>query len=591
VVSLPLVLASLLVSINPVTSESRSTLIKPTAPAPQIVQKIDRIPKAELTGMPVAAKFLPDRVTGVIFLNTSSEAWSSLTQLFPARQNPFSLLEEFLPKDIQFRTDIQPWLTDRVAIAVFAAPNQKASKESSKETSKNPQVIAILPVKDRVKLDRFLAKLVKSQTPVEQDYKGIKILEVQAEVRPSGEIIKIAEMIDLDLKQRKIAIAALPEYLLVSSNAEVIKQQIDAQTNLKPLSNRLEFQRTVKHPQWDRSIVAAYSDYKILLEQFSEALVDRSGISSPSERKIFANSIDKEAKLYSTYEGFIWTQPDGIRSQSIAYLTTPSPIEPAIKSSQILAQLPADTYVSISSRSFREQWFYLLQTTKLYPTLKPIIDGVREFTPQLVGMDLERDILPWLDGEYAVILFPSNKGFFQSFDLNLSLALVVQTTNQAAANAALAKLSKFAKSVTGGSFKVTQRLVNKRSVTSWETPAPNKKTAPQSVFAYGWANRNTLIFTTGTGPMAALNPKPALSLSQAPIFKTAIQDLPQSNYGYFFMSGKGLIQLVYDKNPDLTKITPTNVRRMLNSIQGSVVVYSNTADRFQSDSFLGISRR
>jgi hypothetical protein len=591
--NLPLILLAGFISTTPVPASAigKSLPAIPNA-IPNITQAANQ-PTIELD-MPIAAKLLPDEVLGVAFVNTNLLPWQNFARFNPYPGDPMRVMDQFLPKDIKFRSDIQPWLTDRIAIAFLPSPKKASLKADL-------PIVIVLPTRDRVRAASFLDKLIKgrSKSPTQSEYQGVKLFEWQVETVPEDpksddskpEDPKIddpktdgdkLDAIDMLRLKRRIAIAALPDYILISPQAETIKQLIDAQTNLKPLSDRPEFQRTLQHPQWQRSILAGYGDHFKLITQLIQA--------SGDEDKIFAEmfgSIKKLKPLFSLVEGYVWLQPNGIRTQSIIYYPSPQPVL-FTKSDKILDQLPSDTYISISSNNLRDQWFAFQKIARNQSFFAPIVSGIRSTISTLIGLDLERDILPWMEGEFAVILFPNNKGFFQTFEINLGLGLVVQTTNQNMANAAIAKLGKFASKSSSGAIKVVPRRVNGRSLTSWEIK-PDKKSAPQSVFAYGWANRNTLVFTTGSGPMAALNPKPAIALSQSLMFKNAMQDMPKQNLAYFYMDMQGLTRLLYDKAAFLNEITPAEIKRSLNSMRGAVVVYSSTAEKFQSDFFLGLA--
>lgn len=596
--NLPLLLLSGIVFTTPVPANAIGKPLGSHVPAVPIIASTKvQLANQPATGldMPSAAKLLPDEVLGVAFVNTNPLTWNNFARFNPYPGDPMRVMDRLLPKDIKFRSDIQPWLTDRIAIAILP-PVKKASLKP------DLSVLMILPTKERAKSSSFLAKLVKglAQPPTESEYKGVRILEW--EIAASSKDAKLADSKPEDSKpedskpedskpdaldifgiKRKIAIAALSDSILISPQAETIKQLIDAQSNLKPLSDRPEFQRTIQYPQWQRSILAGYGDHFKLTTQLIQATAD--------EDKIFAEmfgSIKNLKPLFSLVEGYVWLQPNGIRTQSIIYYPSPQPVL-FTKSNKILDQLPSDAYISISSNNLRDQWFAFQKIARSQPFFAPIMSGIRSTISTFIGLDLEREILPWMEGEFAVIMFPTNKGFFQMFEINLGLGLVVQTNNRDNANAAIAKLGKFASKSSDGNVAVLQRRVNGRSVTSWEVKDSNKKPAQQSVFAYGWANRNTLVFTTGLGPMASLNPKPAMALSKSLMFRTAMQDMPKQNLAHFYLNMQGLTQLLYDKAAFLNEITPAEIKRSLNSMRGAVVVYSSTADKFQSDFFLELA--
>jgi Protein of unknown function (DUF3352) len=363
------------------------------------------------------------------------------------------------------------------------------------------------------------------------------------------------------------------------------------------LASNPAFQKALLNPRWDKSFMTGFGDYRLLskaMKKFVEQQPEDE-IEIPGLRKAdLITSYQNAARDYTTFESYVWLQPNGIGSQSIVYFAKRQLFHPGLfgttATDPILAQLPANAYTSISSRNLRQQWQLSLQVAKSEPIVKAIVDGIRGFMPTFIGLDLEKDILPWMDGEYAIVLFKSDRGFFKAIDLDLGLALLIQTSNRQAANAALGKLAKFARSASNNEIKVVQRRVGNQQVTSWEVNDKTNKSASPSMFAYGWGNYNTLIVSTGSGPMAEFLPKPRTNLAQDAMFKTAIAEMPKPNFGYFYLNGKSIFKLVNDALPeDIKAEIPKPVEKLLAAMQGMVVVYSATPDRLQSDFFLGLS--
>ena len=135
-----------------------------------------------------------------------------------------------------------------------------------------------------------------------------------------------------------------------------------------------------------------------------------------------------------------------------------------------------------------------------------------------------------------------------------------------------------------------QRRIAGRQINSWEIADKASGSASTSLFAYGWGNDNTLIITTGSGPMAELLPNPKTNLAQDTIFKGAIAEMPKPNFGYFYLNGKSIFKLVNEALPEEIKSEiPKPVEKLLAAMQGMVIVYSATPNQLQSDFFLGLS--
>jgi Protein of unknown function (DUF3352) len=603
---------------NPTSSQLQTKAnSKATNPSVTVISEaISQAPTDQAIATKQVAKILPSDTIGVVFFNFNDRAWVDLKQFHPFTGKPLKPLQILglvlaLPEGTNFAKDVLPWLGDRITIAGL-------SLQSDVPVS----FVIALPVKDRGALDAFITGLQKKHSRVAktQTYKGVSLVSWEsaktAKPEEEKEEEKEEENFDFDLpfpfSDRGIdlfgvaggnaAIALMPDNLLVADTPETLKLLIDKQPKTRSLASNPGFQKVLLNPHWDKSFLTIFGDYRLLakpMEKFVQQQPD-SDIEFPGLRQAdLIASYRNAARDYTTFEGYTWLQPNGIRSQSIVYFAKRQLFHPGLfgitATDPILAQLPTNSYASISTRNLKQQWQLLLQGAKSEPLFKVIVDGIRGFMPIVTGLDLEKDIVPWVDGEYAIVLFKSDQGFFKTNGLDFGLALVIQTSNRKAANAALDKFAKFAKSSLATStlkddIKFVQRRIAGRQINSWEVVDKDNRSASTSLFAYGWGNDNTLIITTGSGPMAELLPNPKTNLAQDAMFKTAIAEMPKPNFGYFYLNGKSIFKLVNDALPEEIKSEiPKPVEKLLAAMQGMVIVYSATPNQLQSDFFLGLS--
>jgi hypothetical protein len=558
---------------------------------------VAQITKQKAISIPKAAEILPKETIAVGFLNLNAEAWTHVKQFNPFPDNPLGILDRVLalPKGTTFVEDIQPWLSDRVAIALPVSPDHLSP-------------IFVIPTKDGVARDAFIAAIRKANNrkATEQTYKGLNIVAWQQARQPQPEEEEFelfpfpifGNRLDLfGVAGGKSAIAVAPDYILVAAEPDILKQVIDRTSGNSSLASSADFRRTIQHPQWETSLLSFFGDYRSISK-----MVEKLPMPAPDEtldvpglgQNDILNSFRKTAEDYTTFEGHVWLQANGLRSQSIAYFARPQVWSPELIGTAapdaILSKLPANTYVSISSRNLKQQWSLLLQFVKTQPFLQVIVDGIRSSTIFALGLNVDRDIVPWMDGEYAAVLFPSDRGFFQAFDANFGLAFVIQTSNRKAAMAALDKFVKFADRTSKGEIKVSSRRVADRQVTSWEVADSDNKSASLSLLAYTWLDDRTLIMTTGMGPMADFLPQPKDTLDRDPTFKVAIAEMPKPNFGYFYINSQAIVKLIYDAIPKESRgEIPQPIDRLLRAMQGMAIVYSATPAKLQSDFFLGLS--
>ena len=350
------------------------------------------------------------------------------------------------------------------------------------------------------------------------------------------------------LKPKGMAIALLPGSVAVAVQAQTLEDLIDARSEREPLTQNPLFQRTLQHPHAKRSLMTSYGEVGAIVK-FALTIVKDSpssmfGFGMPT---LDENQLSALTKLYSTADSHVWLQPEGIHSQVNIYYTTPQPdlaTRATSDANQIVTHLPAATYLSVNSRNFKEQWQTSLKESQDNPGTQLALTGFRE-SMRAVGLDPEKDVFPWMDGEYAFFLFPATGGFFNSINskLDLGMGVMIQTSDRAAAELALKKLDQFVKKEARGEVAIVPKQLKGQPIVSWEAKDRGKTL---SFLSHGWVNANTLVITTGATPMAALNPKPYLPLHLNHTFQTATTSFPIPNDGYFYVNMGATLSFLYN---------------------------------------------
>ncbi|MBD2076060.1 DUF3352 domain-containing protein [Phormidium sp. FACHB-592] len=350
------------------------------------------------------------------------------------------------------------------------------------------------------------------------------------------------------LKPKGMAIALLPGNVAVAVQAQTLEDLIDARAEKEPLTQNPLFRRTLQHPHAERSLLTSYGNVAAI-SKFILAIVKASpastfGLGLPT---LYESQLSALTKLYSTADSHVWLQPEGIHSQVNIYYTTPRPdlaTRATSDANQIMTRLPAATFLSASSRNFKEQWQTSLKESQNDPNTQLALTGFRE-SLRAVGLDPEKDVFPWMDGEYAFFLFPARGGLFNSINskLDLGVGLMIQTSDRAAAELALKKLDQFVKKEAKGEVVIVPKRLKGQSIVSWEAKDRGKTL---SFLSHGWVDANTLVITTGVTPMAALNPEPYLPLHLNHTFQTATASFPIPNDGYFYVNMGATLSFLYN---------------------------------------------
>lgn len=536
--------------------------------------RVQSVPAAPIT------RILPANTPLVGLINTKSEDWQSLGQ-FQLFKTAFNAAEKYFPAEMGFnyQRDIKSWLGDRVALAFLPASTKVASIDNN--------FLIIAPVKDEKQLLVFIDKLKsdKQRKVTERQYKGIKIIEWKPQsttpplepptpttsmqvkaVEPMPKLPKIpSPPKPSEIKrQQGLAIALLPGYIATANTAKPLEQLVDIPRNSKTLDQNPNFQKTSQHPQFNQALFALYEDPNTFLPLALAIAKSKSPFPLPT------TTIDlKQVQQYSALDGFVWKQPEGLRLQINAYRRTPQPNLTNIltpNTGQLLSRIPAPAYSTLSGRNVYQQWQMLVTAFNSNPQFKDGIAKFNTYVRSLTGLDVDKDIFRWMDGEYAFFTYPTKQGLLTS-ELKIGMGLYVQTSDRSSAETTLNKLDKSIKSIFGGGLAISDRSIANIPITSWEI-------GKQSVFAYSWVDDKTLLVSTGLGAMTELLPLPKRQLPKDYNFNTATTSFPRPNQGYFYINMGSSLSWIYSFLPPTSD---PNIQTFKKAI-GNVYSFSSTSN-------------
>ena len=593
-------------------------------------------------------KQIPSDTIGLVIVDLDPLSWQAFDKFNLPIPSPILALDKLLnflgeSPTISITKDVQPWLGKEVMITFLNNPNNKAELVFA----------ALSMVTDDKQFEIFIEKVKGLNTlkPTETLYQNIKILEWELKdeveedkveenepesLKKSPKRLNTSQILRAlsktknheeikpsfsDFRFKRLAIAKLPSgFAVIASDREAIQKMIDtsaSNSELQSLSlaDNPIFLRSLNNPLWNRSLFVGYGDFKGL-GQFIELLA--ADLPETSEipgfgRAEYIQSLKYTLSQYSSFDLFAWVTPKGLRSQSSSYFSevrSPQPKDTQTRD-RLLSYLPSNVYGSVNSRNFNRQWQWFVEASKLEPTYKIFVDGLRVVAPMILGeesgIDIEKDIISWMDGEYAFVAFPSDRSPLKQIGVTLTSGMLIRTSKPEAANAALAKLTKYITNLGKGTFQVKKRQVGATLLTSFEFPDFQEQGKTQSVFAYGWRDRQTLMLTFGSDTATAFIPTPKPSLAESEMFRDAIADMPQPNFGYFYLNANAIAKqvatgyftfsewLAPDNAPNsdgLNKLSQSElaapILKAIDKLGGSVFVYSETSDRFQADFFLGL---
>ncbi|NJM20798.1 MAG: DUF3352 domain-containing protein [Richelia sp. RM2_1_2] len=506
------------------------------------------------------ANFLPNNTPLVAMVDTSSVTWKKAGnfQLFQTAWNGISFL---IPPQLKdgYATDIEPWLGEQVAFAFLP-------KDDSSEVTMESNFVTLAPVKDEQGLQPFLSKLKANQNFTQRQYRGITILETKtnnSSTQPSlpdtendsipplpkspiNKTIKPNVIKKPNLrKQNSLVIGILPGHLAVGSSTKSIERLINtSQERAANLAQNAQFQKTIRQPQTDKPLFAMYQEPVGYIALVKELIKDPNlGLPKFDLDNLIS---PEQLQQYQSIGSFLTLQKEGLRFQVNTY---PSPKfnqiyrNNNIETQKILSRMPAATYTAVNGEKLNQRWQTIAQILSSQKDFENYLKMFRGFISSQTGLDFDRDIINWMDGEFAFFMFPTKDGFFKTINpnLNMGVGLAVETSNRTAAETTLKKLGDLIISVSKGEVKIKETNIKNQPITSWDIDGDSAK----SLLAYSWVDNNTLILTTGYGAITDLVPEPYVALPTTYNFKSATDSLPNPNAGYFYMNMGSLLSWIY----------------------------------------------
>lgn len=494
--------------------------------------------------VPDIARILPSDTPYMIMVSTKSELWGGLNrfQLFKMIGDWAS---QYKPKgfdqfNFDYQRDIESKLTDQIGLVFLPKTKSTATIESN--------FLMVAGIKDPQASEFLLNKLqVNSQGAKVETYKGVKIykLDTYQTPLPSKTTLSLQKTTAKPHSLKKaqgIAIAALPGYIIAGQSPQPIEQLVDSiESRTNNLANNSKFQQTFQNPQAKNALATLYMNPTTFFPLIQQLAKDPS-LPFPV---IGADINLKDYNKLGTVNGFMNLQPEGVHFQ----VNVNQSQFKFISNNQgtILSRMPAATYTTFTGSNLNAKWQILAAGLSTKPEFKKSLGEFRNYVRSMSGLDFDRDIMSWMDGEYGLFLFPTKGGLFSMFspNSNMGVGLAIETSNHDAAEAALQKLSKFIKSTFNGQLAINTKTVKGQTVTSWDAQGD----ASKSVFAYSWLDNKTLVVSTGLGAIADLVPKPNVPLTSAYNFTTATNSLPHPNDGYFYVNMGSLMSWVYGLFP------------------------------------------
>jgi hypothetical protein len=495
----------------------------------------------EAMGPRAIAKVIPDEAYAAAFISTDENAWAQLEKFgTPEAQKLIGQgLKDWNQKlltdaKVELDQDLKPWASN-IMIAFLPSPTTKPAVKPTGAKSQAPNFMVVVGVKDRAKADSFVSKL-KSESKTkssETAYKNTQITDYASE----GESIYTAH---------------LKDFLVIAPEKKAIEQAIDTVQGEPSLASKPDADSLfTKSADVQNPLIRFYlTDYYTAMQEMVAL--------NKSQAMPLSPAMLEPLKQVKSIVANLGIDDAGLRLRA---LTT---LDPKMKMQQfspaagsVVSQFPAETFALVSGAGIKQYWAQAVEQSTGIPQSQMAIGAMRSYT-QMVGLDLDKDIFGWMDGEFALGMMPVNEGPLAQ--IGFGGVMLFDTSDRKTAEATFSTLDALVQTV---NLSVGQRDVSGKQITEWQAPGQG------TLLGHGWLDNDTVFVAMGQPLIDLIVNKPAQPLNNSDVFKTITGSLPKQNMGYFYLDMDQTMALVKRMTPpDQKNSMKPEAEAVLNSIRG-----------------------
>jgi hypothetical protein len=490
-----------------------------------------------------AAKFVPDETLMATYISTDAQAWSKINEFgTPEAQKILNQQWQDLTSEmtndskISYEQDLKPWLGN-VMFAVLPVTDK----------NKDDNILLVVGIKNKAKALQFANKMKGTLKDLKEiEYKGFSISQGLTE------------------KNEPFSFTLVNDYLVVASGQNTINSSIDAfkgEPSLATQSKDTELfnqELDIKNPLAQ----VYFPNYSSLVAESFKGLeeLEKSEGLEKNPDDVSNKLIEKFNQVESIVVG-VGIEDDGIHFQAITKLN------PDVKldffkpyQGKILEQFPQETFLLVAGQGISQTWNYAITQMQDIPEFKTGLDEIRKGVKEELKLDLDKDILGWMNGEFAYGLISSKKGGLST--LGMGGAFALETSDRPTGEKTINTISKFFEPQFSGYIVPSETKVGDVQVKQWKTPLQ------EDILSYGWKDKNLFLMTMGTPFKDFVELSQQNSLAKSEKFKNMMQSLPKDTAGYFYLDLQQANTVINTITQLSGQPIPPEVKAFLDSIKG-----------------------
>jgi Protein of unknown function (DUF3352) len=473
--------------------------------------------RPDTVGMPAGADVVPQEAVMMAAFSTDRNQWQQLRSFGTPEsqaildQNLAQLRDRLLVKNgLNYQRDVQPWVGREITMAVLlppAEPNNGGQAiqpyDPAALAAGGQSTVMVLPIADPDKAAQLLSRpsLAAGQDWVDRDYKGVTIREVRGTP-----------------EQAYAAAVVENRFVVVSTNSKAVEQVIDTAKGKPSVAQTPGYSQALTH------LVPSNPFMQMYVNVPAATALTANNTSQPIPPQ-FLMPLNGNRGLAAA----MTLEPEGVRVQGVSWIAPNqrNRLRVSNEAERMPLLLPADSLLSISGGNFRQFWQNYTQQpgdVARQGFLNP--DTLRRSLNNLAGLDLDQDLVPWMNGEFALALVssPTAPG---SSTAKTGIVMLVQTSDRKAAEATFQRLDELMKS--RHRFQVQSAQVEGTTVTNWTSPFTSL------TVSHGWLAGDVAFLAVGPDVASTIIPAPDKPLAQNPLFQQIASTDLQPNNGQFFL--------------------------------------------------------
>lgn len=446
--------------------------------------------------------------------------------------------EMFDMTGLNFQEDVAAWMGEQLTFGIFSLD---VDPDPEVET---PSFIVATTTSDPALSSAFVqrawSEMEADGVVFESSTTDGVTLTVQTDA-PAGEGLITAEIDD--------------QFVLFANDMDAVEQALAVYQEGNGISTLDTFQTTLDLANQGDPLLWAYINPSFYAdEEFLATLAEVDGMPSPV---LPPESLATLEAMRSIIVSVGWEQQNVRMQMMIDVDPEQLPLDDVqLAAGELIKQLPSTALMVITSSGIGSSWEQSLASAQeMDPEFEEILNEIRAEVLAETGLDLDEDILGWMDGEMGVVVLPDAEAT-NPFAYNMGALIAIETSDRETAENTFAVLDELA-------TEYGVRVSESAGQVIWGDPFLG-----QPMLVRAWQD-DTVLLTSSTGLQALFGADP--SLVEAGTLQAVYEGLPGDNAGYFMLNLAGIVatveQLVPPEMLDMADIDEETLT-MLRSLGG-----------------------